>query len=65
MGSTELNPVMLSLGCNLEAKVLASIAVVFLLWALKKNRLLLPLNIGMGMVVLWNAAMIALALISN
>jgi hypothetical protein len=60
-GASEANPIVASLGGNLEAKVLASIAVVFLLWAFGRGRIVTLLNIGMGLVVLWNAAMVILA----
>jgi hypothetical protein len=60
-GASEANPIMASLGGNLEAKVLASVAVVFLLWVFGRDRIVMLLNIGMGLVVLWNAAMVILA----
>jgi hypothetical protein len=60
-GASEANPVVASLGGNMEAKVLASIAVVFLLWVFGKDRIVTLLNIGMGLVVLWNAAVVTLA----
>jgi hypothetical protein len=47
----EVNPVMAFLCGNMMAKVLASIPVVFVLWALGKDRLLTPLNIGMALLM--------------
>jgi hypothetical protein len=60
-GASEANPVVACLGGNMEAKVLASVAVVFLLWVFGRDRIMTLLNIGMGLVVLWNAAMVILA----
>ncbi|MFC1905646.1 DUF5658 family protein [Chloroflexota bacterium] len=60
LGSTELNPVMLAISGNLEAKVLASIAIVFLLWVIGRDRLLLPLNIGMLLIVMRNSTTVIL-----
>jgi hypothetical protein len=61
LGASEANPIIASLGGNMEAKVLASVAVVFFLWMFGKDRIVILLNIGMGLVVLWNAAMVILA----
>ncbi|MFC1905640.1 hypothetical protein ACFLXL_02390 [Chloroflexota bacterium] len=60
LGHTELNPAVLALDGHLEAKILASIAVVMVLWTLRKDRLLLPLNIGMLLVVLLNSTAVIL-----
>jgi len=60
-GASEANPVVACLGGNLEAKVLTSIAIVLLLWAFGRDRIVTLLNIGMGLVVLWNAVMVILA----
>jgi hypothetical protein len=60
LGASEANPIIASLGSNMEAKVLASIAIVSLLWMFGKDRIVILLNIGMGLVVLWNAAMVIL-----
>jgi hypothetical protein len=60
-GASEANPIIASLGGNMEAKVLASVAVVLLLWVFGRNRIVILLNIGMGLVVLWNAVMVILA----
>jgi hypothetical protein len=38
-GASEANPVIACLGGNLEAKVLASIAVVLLLWVFSRSRI--------------------------
>jgi hypothetical protein len=59
-GASEANPIVDCLGGNMEAKVLASVAVVSLLWLFGKDRIVTLLNIGMGLVVLWNAAMVTL-----
>jgi hypothetical protein len=61
LGASEANPVVASLGGNMEAKVLASVAVVFLLWMFGRSRIVTLLNVGMGLVVLWNAVMVILA----
>jgi uncharacterized membrane protein len=58
LGAGEVNPIMAFLSGNMEIKALASILVVLVLWALGRDRLLTPLNIGMALIVVWNASVI-------
>ena len=58
LGAEEINPIMAFLTEHMEAKVLASIIVVFALWYLSRDKLITLLNIGMSMIVLWNASVV-------
>jgi len=61
LGSREVNPIMALLGDNFEIKVLASIVVAFLLVFFKRTNILIGLNIGMGLVILWNMSAVVIA----
>ena len=56
MGATEINPFMTSIGGNIIVKGLIAIALVFILYCFKKERVLWPLNFIFLGIVLWNLA---------
>ena len=56
MGAVELNPVGMLWG-NMVAKGLIAVAIVAGLYFWKKEKLLLPLSLGMAAICFWNFAM--------
>lgn len=58
LGAGEVNPVMAFLCDNMEAKIIASVIVVFVIWLLGRDRLLKLLNAGMALIVIWNLTVI-------
>ena len=59
LGAAELNPLLTTWGSSLIAKGLAAAAIVLLLYAFNKGKLLWIINILFLGVVLWNLAMCA------
>jgi hypothetical protein len=56
VGAVEVNPLMMSLGSNMMAKGLIAMALVFILYSFRKERVLWPLNFMLFGLILWNAA---------
>jgi hypothetical protein len=55
-GAIEANPIVASFGGNLIAKGIIAMALVFLLYCFRKERVLWLLNILFLGIILWNAA---------
>lgn len=56
VGAVEVNPLLLSIGSSVITKGLIAIALVFILYYFRKERVLWPLNFTLFGVVLWNLA---------
>ena len=56
MGASEVNPLMASIGGSMIAKGLIAVALVFILYWFRKERVLWPLNLILFGVILWNSA---------
>ena len=56
MGAAEVNPLTISIGSSMIIKGLIAIALVFILYWFRKERVLWLLNLMLFGVVLWNSA---------
>ena len=56
VGAVEANPLLTTIGSSMIIKGLVAIAVVFILYYFRKERVLWPLNFMLFGLVLWNTA---------